>query len=111
MDSKIEQLVKHRATCQQSAKDPPVTPLHPWKWLQSPWVRVHADYAGPFLGKMYLVLIDAHSKRMEVHITSAATSAITINKMKLTFSFLGLPEILVTDNGPAFSSQEFATFV
>ena len=68
-------------------------------------------FAGPFLGKMYLVLIDAYSKWMEVHITSGATSAITTNKMKMTFSSLGLPQILVTDNGPAFSSQEFATFI
>ena len=45
-----------------------------------------------------------------MHITSGATSAITINKMKLTFSSLGLPEILVTDNGPAFASQEFTAF-
>ena len=35
----------------------------------------------------------------------------SINKMKLTFSTLGLPEVLVTDNGPAFSSQEFANFI
>ena len=47
---------------------------------------------------------------MEVHITSGATSAITINKMKLTYSSLGLPEILVTDNGPAFARQEFTAF-
>ena len=62
---------------------------------------------------MYLVLINAYnySKWMEVHITSVATSAITINKMKLTFSSFGLPQILVTENGPTFSSQEFATFV
>ena len=48
---------------------------------------------------------------MEVHITSGATSAIIIAKMKTTFSSLGLPQILVTDNGPAFSSQEFACFI
>ena len=111
MDAAIEQHVKSCATCQMSTKDPPVTPLHPWEWPQAPWSRVHADFAGPFLGKMYLILIDAHSKWMEVHITSAATSAVTINKMKLSFSTLGLPEILVTDNGPAFASQEFAAFV
>ena len=38
-------------------------------------------------------------------------TAITINKMKLTFLILGLPEVLVTGNGPAFSSQEFANFI
>ena len=110
MDSEIEQYVRNCATCQMSTKDPPVTPLHSWEWSQSPWTRVHVDFVGPFLGKMYLILIDAHSKWMEVHITSPATSAVTINKLKLTFSSLGLPEILVMDNGPAFSSLEFATF-
>ena len=60
---------------------------------------------------MYLILIDAHSKWIEVHIMSGATSAITITKMKVTFSSLDLPEILVMDNGPAFASREFATFI
>ena len=46
-----------------------------------------------------------------MHITSTAISAVMINKLKLIFSSLGLPEILVMDNGPAFSSQEFAVFI
>ena len=54
----------------------------------------NADYAGPFLGKMYLILIDAHSKWIEVHITTSATSSVTIEKMKATFATLGIPEIL-----------------
>ena len=110
MDSEIERYIKNCVSCQVSIRDPPLTSLHPWEWPQSPWTRVHADFAGPFLGKMYLVLIDAYSKWMEMHITSGATSAITIAKMK-TFSSLGLPQILVTDNGPTFSSQEFACFI
>ena len=32
-------------------------PLHPWEWLGKPWSRMHADYAGPFQGKMFLVLL------------------------------------------------------
>ena len=60
-------------------------------------------FAGPFLEKFYLVLIKAHSKWMDMHITSGATSAVTINKLKLIFSSLGLPEILVTDKGLVFS--------
>ena len=76
-----------------------------------PWTQVHADFTGPFLVKMYLILIDGHSKWMKVHVTSTATSAVTINKLKLTFSSLGLPEIIVMDNKPAFSSKEFAASV
>ena len=87
------------------------SPLTSTGMARSPWTQVHTDFAGPFLGKMYLILIDAHSKWMKVHVTSTATSAVTINKMKLTFSSLGLPEILVMDNRPAFSRQEFTASV
>ena len=86
--------------------------LQPHHYIPGNGLRLpHADFASPFLGKMYLILIDAHFKWMKVHITSGATSAVIINKMKLTFSTLGLPEVLVTDNGPAFTSQEFASFI
>ena len=59
---------------------------------------------------MLLILVDAHSKWMDVHITSSATSA-TIEKMQSSFATLGLLEIMVTDNGPAFTSMEFAQFM
>ena len=36
------------------------SPLHPWEWPHKPWVRLHLDYAGPFLGKMFVIMIDAH---------------------------------------------------
>ena len=86
-------------------------PLHPWEWPHKPWLRIHADYAGPFQGRMLLILVDAHSKWMDIHITSSATSAVTIEKMRSSFATLGLPEIMVTDNGPAFTSMEFAQFM
>ena len=60
---------------------------------------------------MFLLLVDSHSKWIDVHITNSSTTAVTIEKLQLTFSSLGLPEILVTDNGPSFSSSEFTDFV
>ena len=59
----------------------------------------------------YLILTDAHFKWIEMHITSGVTSAVTIKKMKLTVSTFGLPEVLVSDNGPVLTSQEFANFI
>ena len=60
---------------------------------------------------MYLVVIDAHSKWMEVHIMRSTTSAATIVKLKEIFATHGLPETIVSDNGPNFTSAEFENFL
>ena len=44
---------------------------------------------------------------MDVHITSGCTTVTIIEKLQLSFSTFGLPQVLVSDNGPAFSSTEF----
>ena len=89
-------------------KLPPIAPLHPWDWPDRPWARIHADYAGPFMSKMFLLMVDAHSKWLEVHV---ATSRSTIENMRSTFATHGLSELLVTDNGSAFTSKEFEEFL
>ena len=60
---------------------------------------------------MFLLLVNSHFKWIEVYITNACTTAVTIEKLQLTFTSLGLPEMLGTDNGPAFASSEFTDFV
>ena len=52
-----------------------------------------------------------HSKWMEVHMTNSSATAVTIAKMRSSLATLGLPEQLVTDNGPSFTSEEFAEFL
>jgi transposase InsO family protein len=110
MDQELEETVKQCDVCQRSRHHPPVASLQPWEWPQRPWVRLHADYAGPFLGKMFLILVDAHSKWMEVKSVSAATSTQTIEHLRTIFATHGLPEMLVTDNGSVFTSSEFKNF-
>eukprot|EP00731_Ephydatia_muelleri_P001678 Em0001g1678a len=111
LDADIEEKAKSCQVCQLHQKAPAQAPLHPWEWPEQPWFRVHADYAGPFKGKMFLLLVDAHSKWLEVHMMDSSTSAATIEKMKLSFACHGLPVLLVTDNGSNFTSQEFETFL
>ena len=60
---------------------------------------------------MFLLLVDTLSKWIKAYITNASTTAVTIQKLKLTFSSLGLQEMLITDNGPSFASSEFTDFV
>lgn len=65
------------------------------------------DFAGPFLGKMYLVLVDAHSKWLDVQIMNSITSETTISRLRSIFATYGLPQQIVTDNGPTFTSEAF----
>ena len=74
-------------------------------------MRLHIDYAGPFFGKYFLILINSYAKWSEVHPVNAATSAIMIEKLKFIFSMHGLPEMIVSDNRSVFTSKEFADFI
>ena len=56
---------------------------------------------------MFLLMIDAHSKWLEVHTTSSTTSATTTELMRSSFAALGLPEVIVSDNALVFTSEEF----
>ena len=69
------------------------------------------DLAGPFEGKMILVVINSHSKWIEAYPTDSSTSTKVIELSRTLFSQFGIPEVLVTDNGPCFVSEEFETFL
>ena len=103
IDKDVERRVKSCDPCQQNQKAPPVIPLHPWSWPTKPWTRVHVDYAGPFMGRMFLLIIDAHSKWLEVYPTTA-TSAATIALLRKSFATFGLPEVVVSDNASNLTS-------
>ena len=111
MDTNLEEKVKGCATYQSHKKTPPCSPLHPWEWPARPWSRVHVDYAGPFMRKMFLLIIDAYSKWVDIHCVNSATSSVTIDKMRSTFASHGLPEIVVSENGSNFVSSEFKSFL
>ena len=102
LDQEIENYAKSCASCQVDKHAPPKAPLHPWAWPTVPWQRIHVDFAGPVNGKMLFILVDAHSKWPEVFTMSSTTSGRTISKLRETFARFGLPEELVSDNGPQF---------
>jgi len=41
---------------------PAKTILHTWEWPHGPWLRLYADYLGPFKGHQFLIIEDAYSK-------------------------------------------------
>jgi transposase InsO family protein len=63
------------------------------------------------LGKTLLIVVDAHSKWIDAHVVSSTSSAATIDKLRSAFATHGLPQTIVSDNGPAFTSGEFQEFL
>ena len=68
MDADIEEVVRNCSSCQVTSLSPPVAQFHPWECPSQPWSRLHIDFAGPFMGHMYLIIIDSHSKWLDVQI-------------------------------------------
>ena len=104
--------MKQCEACQSLRNKPAqVDPPHPWIYPQKPWGRVHADFC-EVAGKQYLLMVDPFSKWPEVHeVGTLATTAQTMDAMRRTVSYNGLPLRVVTDNGPQFSSHEFKNFM
>ncbi|XP_029141632.1 uncharacterized protein K02A2.6-like, partial [Protobothrops mucrosquamatus] len=111
LDKTIEAQVHGCQVCQQSRPEMPQAPVHRWEETQTPWSRVHIDYAGPFQGQFFLLLVDSHSKWLEVVPVSSTTTARTIQVLRGIFASHGLPDVLVSDNGPQFTSFEFQAFL
>ena len=110
LDEDIQTLATSCQQCLEGKNAPPEAPLHPWEWPARPWQRLHIDFAGPFLGKNFFVIIDAHSKWPEVIDMPTTTATKTIGVLRGLFASYGLPEQIVSDNGPQFTSDEFTHF-
>ncbi|XP_037558455.1 uncharacterized protein LOC119435817 [Dermacentor silvarum] len=72
----------------------------------------HLAYTGcPFRGHYFLVMVDAFSKWVDVHPVPSPSAEATISVFRTVFSQHGLPDIIVSDNGPAFTSSQYADFL
>ena len=57
------------------------------------------------------LMVDAYCNWIEVHEVNTAASSVTTDKMQTVFATHGIPELLVTDSGSAFTSAEFSAFL
>ena len=73
-------------------------------------MRIHIDFAGPFLGKMFLIVYDSYSKWIDVIPMTNLTLPAVIDHLRCAFSIHGIPYFIVSENGPSLASQEFNTF-
>ncbi|KAF8793053.1 hypothetical protein HNY73_004582 [Argiope bruennichi] len=110
IDASIANFVQNCSACIATRNEPARINRHPWEWPNGPWQRIHVDYAGPFMGKMFFVVSDAYSKWIEVIPMKNITASFTIHHLRILFAHYGIPLTLVSDNGASFTSYEFRHF-
>ena len=109
-DREMESCVYECDDCQRNSRNPARAPLHSWEQPEKSWKRLHIDFAGPFCGSMWLILVDAQSKWPEVIQMKSTTASKTVEVLRSLFSRFGIPHQLVSDNGPQFVSDEYKQF-
>lgn len=110
IDKDVSDWVQKCSRCASTARAPVKSELYSWPKASEVWSRVHIDYAGPFQGHNYLVIVDSFSKWPEIFIMTSTTSAATITKIRELIGRFGLMAIIVSDNGTQFTSHEFDEF-
>ncbi|KAL1419639.1 hypothetical protein MTO96_025209 [Rhipicephalus appendiculatus] len=66
---------------------------------------------GPFKGHYFLVVVDAFSKWVAVLPVTTPSAGATIAALRQVFTAQGLPDIIVSDNGPTFASAEYLAWL
>ncbi|GFU16485.1 uncharacterized protein K02A2.6 [Trichonephila clavipes] len=109
IDNDIEEAAKNCVDCARYKADPPKSKVHYWEYPSMQ--RIHVDFAGPIFEHTFFLIVDAHSKWLEVYPMKVTTTKKTIECLRDSFARFGLPRVLVSDNGSQFTSYEFQRFM
>jgi len=89
-------------------KQPPET-LRRHEVPERPWQKIATDIF-IFCDRNYLVTVGCFSNFIEVDYLPDTLSRTVVTKLKLQFAGYGIPDILISDGGPQYTSNEFKSF-
>ena len=101
-------MVRHCRPCITNANTP-TPPLSRSLYPDRPWEKVGSDLFY-FSSRWYLLVVDYYSRYVEIALLQELSSSAVINQFRSIFARHGIPDILVSDNGPQYASQEFKQF-
>ena len=76
---------------------------------ERPWQKIATDIC-EYKGKQYLVISDYYSRYLEILHLPTTTTEQVVRSMKATFARFGIPELIVSDNGPQYTSDAWKEF-
>jgi transposase InsO family protein len=102
----IESLVKKCEVCQENQPKQRNEPLEPHDIPTKPWMKLASDMF-TIDGDDYLLMTDYHSKYPVLCKMPNTRSETVAKAASTTFSMLGAPAEIVSDNGPQYAGQPF----
>ena len=108
INSVIQEMISR---CQTCAKVCPEQREHllTSEWPSHPWERVGTDLF-EYEKKTYLLAVDYYSRWVEVRPLQNTQAKDVVEALKSIFATHGVPEIVVSDNGPQYASECFQNF-
>lgn len=110
LDADLEAIVRECLPCQRARPAIKPGPIQSWPPAVRPWERIHMDHA-TYASQTLLVIVDAYSRWPIVQIVPSTDADRNIAALRNHFAAYGFPEIVVSDNGPPFSSIAFREFL
>lgn len=104
----IERFVGNCRVCCKFQR-PRFEPLCPSKLPDVPWQKVGTDLF-EWKQSTYLLVVDYYSRYIEIAKLTSTTSKGVIDNLKSIFARHGIPQTVVSDNGPQYASSEFTRF-
>ncbi|UYV76924.1 K02A2.6-like [Cordylochernes scorpioides] len=109
MSIDIAEKVKNCEICQKHQKSKIRQPLKPFPVPDYPWQTVSLDIFY-IQKKPHLLVVDRYSGYPEVFTLDPPTASNVKNKLRETFARFGIPETMMSDNGPPFRSEIMTDF-
>lgn len=109
MTAELKEYISQCETCSKYDTKQQRESLMSHEITERPWEKIGTDLY-TIDGQDYLIVVDYFSNFWEIdHLPNTKASTV-IKKLKCHFARQGIPDIVVSDNGPQFACEKFTNF-
>ncbi|XP_039446685.1 uncharacterized protein K02A2.6-like [Culex pipiens pallens] len=110
MDRDVKDNIQQCRGCAVVSKQNPPEPMQRKQMPERAWQEIAVDFFTAKECATFLVVIDYYSRFLKVIEMKTTTAAKTIEALESVFGEQTYPEVIRSDNGPPFASEEFRNY-